>query len=484
MATAFGMSCSILRPSLKRLAGLAVLLLTVACSDSGTKGTFTPPPLIQPVEFSFITDGALFGFFESPDGEYSTQELLRPASGLMIILDTDQSRDASISDTISYLRRSATPEYAVYAENDVLYAYELETQHSHTLFDFRSEKVSRPGSICDIQPVVSVDEDNFNDDRIVFVDMEAAYVRISYTDCSSTTVEDFAHYRVEFVEDDDREYAIRVEESADNEDDPTATRIVTKRFSELRGRRLPVDRALMYARVPVVDIAKDRVGYLGFNPDTLTWSFYVSDIDYSITRRIWQLTDSTFAAQSEQQSRGAFPDSTFTPETRQANFMYLANNEIGLRYGNAIVKWTMDDVFDDDRSTERVNGLSNPVYTFMNESIYEGETRPQSDGSWVIGDGPLIIVIAANGTAQTIKNLSHETIDSYQLFTTRSEVGLAKAYTDGTYAVTLISKAGGNETTIIGRTLNNVRLTPQSTNNDIHIATASLPSEQANIRAR
>ncbi|MDX1453223.1 MAG: hypothetical protein R3183_11750, partial [Oleiphilaceae bacterium] len=41
-----------------------------------------------------------------------------------------------------------------------------------------------------------------------------------------------------------------------------------------------------------------------------------------------------------------------------------------------------------------------------------------------------------------------------------------------------------NETTVVGRTLNDVQLIPQTSNNNIHIATASLPSEQANIRAR
>ncbi len=465
---------------------LFVITLISACSDSGTEGSFEPPPIIEPVTQPFFADGALYGFFntiiDEDTAEYQTVELLRPSSGIMVALDTDQSTEAEGEPNEKFLQRSAIPEYVVYADEAMLYAYELATQHTHTIFDFRAERLKNASIICDLQPSVRLDEENLEEDRIVFADEEAVYVRASTTSCSSTVASDYLHYKVTFV-DGTEFYSIRVEEETEDEEGETQTSIETKRFLELVGQRKPVDRALMYARAPIADLTRDRIGYLGFDPDTYTWKFYRLNLENGNVRLVWTLTDAGFATQIPFLTRSAFPSSNFFPDRRQANFSRISANAIAMAYGQSIIRLELDHLFDDDRHTERTNSLANPVYTFESTDPNLTYVKYESNGTWIIRDGNRILSVDAAGSQRLLRDLTAESLQGLQVFTTQSSVGLVKEFSDNSYAATLVAKSEGLEKTLIPRTSRSFFLRPVGTNNHIFVEQRATPGAP-NITAR
>lgn len=470
----------------RKLAALALLVFVGACSDSGTEGSFEPPPIIEPVTHPFFADGALYGFFktiiDAETAEYETLELLRPDSGIMVALDTDAAQDTEGEPNETFLSRSAIPEFVVYADDAMLYAYELATQHTHTIFDFRAEQLKNASVICDLQPSVRLEEENLEQDRIVYIDEQAVFARASISDCSSGDENDYLHYKVSFTEGDDF-YSIRVEEEdPDAEEGDPQTRIATKRFRELVGQRKPVDRALMYARAPIADLNNDRIGYLGFNPDTMTWKFYLLDIESNTVRQQWSMTDANFAPQIPFLTRNAFPASNFFPDTRQANFTRINASEIAMNYGASIVTFELNDIFDDDRHVERENRLASPIYTFQSNATY---TEYQSNGAWFFRDGNRILSVGADGTQRLLRDLTSENLLDFDVFTTQSSVALLKHFSDGTYSVTLVAKSGGLERTLLPRDANplfNLRNTGNS-NNHIFLEQRATPATP-NVTAR
>jgi len=137
----------------------------------------------------------------------------------------------------------------------------------------------------------------------------------------------------------------------------------TETHKVLVGKKHVVDSALMYAGNPVVDVSNKRFGYLGFNnsdPESAEASYRFFDVINDGTEKIklWTMTNSEFSIQPEDYS--GYIDTTFS-------------DAVMIEFNWKMVKWNLEDLFDDDKSTERQLSIDNPMFSRAKtpESIYK-----------------------------------------------------------------------------------------------------------------
>jgi len=132
----------------------------------------------------------------------------------------------------------------------------------------------------------------------------------------------------------------------------------------LVGKKHVVDSALMYAGNPIVDLRNKRFGYLGFNnsdpeSDEASYKFFeaeaVEDGDEKI--ELWSMTNSEFSVQ---------------PEDYWGYIETKFSDAVMIEFNWKMVKWDLEGLFDDDKTTERQSSIDNPMFnrTHTPEAIY------------------------------------------------------------------------------------------------------------------
>lgn len=187
---------------------LAYLLLTTitGCSKS-TKEADELPELISTVNFPYIANNALYSF--DPETEES-EKLISFDHSLIVALDTDQSSKDTNDDNVLTFTHSATAEYFVYAKSQALHIYDLSTREDHELYDFKNDKVFDPDTqklskikesyICDIQKVVTWDEESRLAKRILYKDELSVYVKTSSNEQCTNTDKPFEFWQIKIEE--------------------------------------------------------------------------------------------------------------------------------------------------------------------------------------------------------------------------------------------------------------------------------------------
>ena len=213
------------------------LLLTSGCSET----TKEAPPLdeiIFPVSFPYIENSSLYSIESDSHFGLAAEEgdsldaseipeyklLFDAPSGLILALDTDQSTK-STEDGVDAFEHTFMPEYIAYAKAQTLHIYDLNTRHDHQVFSFEQDEFfepseandqSLPNFICDIQKVITWDEDSRLSKRELFKDELAVYVKTSSADDCTEPDDGFQFWQ------------INIEESTKKRDEFTIRRKVLK----------------------------------------------------------------------------------------------------------------------------------------------------------------------------------------------------------------------------------------------------------------
>jgi hypothetical protein len=138
----------------------------------------------------------------------------------------------------------------------------------------------------------------------------------------------------------------------------------TETLPVLVGKRHVIDSALMYAGSPIVDINNKRLGYLGFNnsdpaPAKASYKFFETIDDGTEKIESWKISSSEFLIQPEDYS--GFIDRNFS-------------NAVMIEFNRKMVKWNLEDLFDDDKNIERQANIDSPMFTrpLTSQDTYNG----------------------------------------------------------------------------------------------------------------
>lgn len=201
-----------------------ITLLTSGCSET-TKEAPEQPDIVFPVSFPLINNSTLYSiednrfFGLSPEDEEASATsglyeklLLEIPSGMLLALDTDPS-DKSSEDGVDSFTNTALPEYIVYVKNQTLRLYDLDTRYDHELYSFENDPFVKetseetdesnkikPRFICDIQKVVTWDDEARQAKKILFKDELAVYVKTGTLEGCAEPEEGFEYWQINVVE--------------------------------------------------------------------------------------------------------------------------------------------------------------------------------------------------------------------------------------------------------------------------------------------
>lgn len=231
---------------MKSTHGQSILLYLLAswmvflsgCSET-TKEAEPQPDIVFPVTFPLINDSKLYSVeanahfgLPAKDGNSSAYQLseellLEIPTGLLLTLDTDPSDKSSV-DGVDTFTNTALPEYLAYVDADkqTLRLYDLDTRHNHELYSFTNDPLIKTEIqinededvtfiyeidrfICDIQKVVTWDDEARLAKKVLFKDELAVYVKTStISDCSQPQ-EGFEYWQINIVESSEEPFKIR-----------------------------------------------------------------------------------------------------------------------------------------------------------------------------------------------------------------------------------------------------------------------------------
>lgn len=195
----------------------SMLFVASGCSET-TKDAPELPEIVFPVSFPFIEDSKLYSiennrFYglpaeEDPDAStFGTHRelLLGITSGIFITLDTDLSVKSS-EGGVETFSNTSLPEYVAYADKHTLKLYDLNTRYIHTLYSFETDafnKDAKPGYICDLQKVVTWDEESRLSKKVLFKDELAVYVKTSSLANCDEAEEGYKYWQINIAETSD-----------------------------------------------------------------------------------------------------------------------------------------------------------------------------------------------------------------------------------------------------------------------------------------
>ena len=172
-----------------------VLIATLYGCSKSTKEAEALPELISAVNFPFIKNDTIYSF----NPETGDSEALATAeTGLILALDTDESNKETDDEDNEFFAHSIEAEYFVYANKQTLHIYDINTRKDHQIYDFKNDISFDPESqkittktnnyICDIQKIVTWDEDTRLSKIVLYKDELGVYVKTSnLSDCSDPT---------------------------------------------------------------------------------------------------------------------------------------------------------------------------------------------------------------------------------------------------------------------------------------------------------
>lgn len=185
------------------------------CSES-TKEAKPLPDIISKVHHPYIKGNALFSF-EPESGE--SEKLIESELGMFLALDTDKSNPVSNENGSETFENTSSAEYFIAANKQTLHLYDLNTRKEHLIFSFKDDLVvlaenneltPAPESyICDIQKVITLDEDARLGKVILYKDELKVYVKTSYnSDCTSNN-QAYTYWQIDIINSQEETYTIR-----------------------------------------------------------------------------------------------------------------------------------------------------------------------------------------------------------------------------------------------------------------------------------
>lgn len=350
---------------LKCQPGLAVLvictLIISACGDSNTISTLSTPELVRAVRTPLILNNQLFEL-ETDNSEPT--RLINAEHGLMISLDVDQSTSATSNTDVNFQSHSLLPEYIAYTKDHSLWLYDLLTRREHLLFDFLDDRnINGEEYICDIQKSITVDIQSFEQNEILFKDEQFIYVKASQLpDCSNQS--NFRYYQIHIEESATEEYKITQEVRNRDTDDNIISKIETNSFPILFGSKQDAEEALMYSGIPVVRLDTENFGHLGIDSTTNELKFFLSNIENDNNKQLlWSLQSEQFSQQAKiQQTFNAQSIASVEPDRNRKPSPHYFYDSILLGHGWNLVRFSLQDIFDDDRSNERQQQIETPLF--------------------------------------------------------------------------------------------------------------------------
>ena len=207
---------------------VCLIMLTSGCSET-TKQAPSPDKLVFPVYFPLIENANLYSLENSIEYGVAAKEnqenileqklLLTSPTGLILALDTDQSAKDTEGSIETFIH-TPLPEYIAYAKKHTLHIYDLNTRFDHQVYSFETDEFfeaqqqsdkSPTWFICDIQKVITWDEESRLSKKVLFKDELAVYVKTSSQEDCSAPVEGFKFWQIniETSTNDDETFTIR-----------------------------------------------------------------------------------------------------------------------------------------------------------------------------------------------------------------------------------------------------------------------------------
>jgi hypothetical protein len=184
-----------------------IFLVTISGCSESTKEADPLPELISSVNFPFIKNNSLYSF-DPETGESET--LFTAEKELILALDTDASSKEKNEDNSLTFKHTSTAEYFAYANAQTLHLYDIETRIDHQLYDFRKDIIFDPESntfvtapesyICDIQKIVTWDEESRLAKRVLYKDELSIYVKTSTNKECQNTETPFSYWQINIEE--------------------------------------------------------------------------------------------------------------------------------------------------------------------------------------------------------------------------------------------------------------------------------------------
>ncbi len=182
-------------------------LITISgCSDS-TKDAEALPELITAVDFPYIKNNSLYAF-DPETGE--SEPLLSIESNFILALDTDLSNKNTDADNNQIFEHTATAEYFAYADNKKIYLFDVSTRKNHLIYDFEKEQffnsetqeieTQNTSFICDIQKVVTWDEESRLAKKELYKDELSVYVKTSSRQDCTEEDSPFNYWQIQISE--------------------------------------------------------------------------------------------------------------------------------------------------------------------------------------------------------------------------------------------------------------------------------------------
>lgn len=185
------------------------------CSKT-TKEAAPLPEIISKVYFPYIKDSALYSF-DPVSGE--SEKLVESELDLFLALDVDESNQETDDDDNIIFSNTIAAEYFVFANKQTLHIYDPYTRREHLIFSFKDDSIfveedqglfPAPESyICDIQKVVTLDENARLGEKILYKDELKVYVKTSLNNECIETSQNYSYWQIDILESQEDPYTLR-----------------------------------------------------------------------------------------------------------------------------------------------------------------------------------------------------------------------------------------------------------------------------------
>lgn len=420
---------------------------------------------------------------------------------LMIALDIDSARTTTISRT-QYSQHTELPEFIIYTKDQHVILYDFSTRHHHPLIDFADPEDSNTptGIICDLRKVITMDKSASEERKIIIKEELSAYVVISdNNDCTSPsdflkleisaskkerdTITVNKTYLIENSTTDDTTsgettratqeidpepqhwllaYAKETFSALiDNEEPETdaetevlrgkvekklspKTTIKTHNFKKYVAKAAPINPALAYADMPIIDRTNLRMGYLGFDVTTSTLRFFERDLLTQRNTETWQMDISSHITGEPLLPVNNIIENKLLASENKPYRYYASKEFVLIELGWKIFKFSYEELFDDDLQAERESILATPYLERLHESsdvfVPASLDVNYDSGSFVFHDMHSSLYYIDQGNPPVLlKRLTEPGLTRFESFTTSNRVLLTKWYDNSTKVLSALS---------------------------------------------
>lgn len=499
---------SIKLQALKPILIVLSLLLLNACSESSPENIGEPNPQADPVLRPHLTlDGDLANY-EIPQNEtitlgttgeinFGPEILIRGEDiDLFIALDTDIPTSLALNRD-RYTEHTVLPEFFIYTTGQQLLLYDFASRHPHPLVDFSSpnDATIPQGTICDLRKVITLDKQSFDRGEIILKEEFSAYVVLSSShDCSvpshffkleinaserkrDTFNVNKTHLVLKANTDSDDplissandpvidreqphwllQHALNLKDEDESEfnayikkiDISSKTKVRAHTFKKYLAKLRDVDPVLVYADTPVIDKTNLRVGYLGLDPLTRQLGFFAHNVSTKRNTKLWQI-------EVPMPSEGV-PAAPLFPVVNWMEHTLLSGENKPYRHysgpdfvlaemGWNLIKFTYDELFNDDRQSDRENRLTQPFFARTPSTEFETldlDTDPTSGSMAILDRGDIhngsVHFSIEGANPILIKRFTEPGLTDVKILTSPNRIFLTKSYNNGRTALTTLN---------------------------------------------